>query len=54
MQLTIHLPATTAIELQRRAHSERRRPRDEAAIILERELTRQLQEQEQKEKEAAS
>ena len=41
MQLTISLPAATAMELQRRAIAERRRPRDEAAIIIERVLAQQ-------------
>ncbi len=40
MQLTIYLPAAAAGQLERLALTERRRLRDQAAIMLERELAR--------------
>ncbi len=44
MQLTIHLPAAAASQLERLAMTERRRLRDQAALMLERELARQAPE----------
>ena len=46
MQITLQLPAETGMQLRKLAFAERRRPRDQAVIMLQRELARQTKRKE--------